>query len=95
MSMPEPGRPRPPAPPSRNQDNGESQRFTDTLTGLNLRLKDNLGQIVGGAVGAVVGAVIVGVLWERGAVCIGGAAGLLAGVFAVGLFLGIYRLFRH
>ena len=93
MNQNSPARPptsQPPGPPDRE---GPARRASDTLSGLNLRLGDNLAQVVAGLVGLV--AVIVGLLWPACGVLAGGILGLLAGVFLVGLFLALYRLIRR
>lgn len=70
---------------------------TDTVTGANVRLKDNLLQAAAIAVCLVLG-VIVGalVVEERvpGAL-VGGFIGLLVGLFGSGVFLMIYRALSH
>ena len=70
---------------------------TDTVTGPNIRLKDNL--IQGLAIlaclilGAVSGAIVVAD-HVPGAL-VGGFIGLLVGLFGSGIFLMIYRAIRH
>jgi len=94
MTQNSPARPptsQPPAPPDRE---GPARGVSDTLSGLNLRLGDNLAQVVAGLVGLGAG-IIVGLLWPACGVLAGGILGLLAGVFLVGLFLALYRLIRR
>ena len=70
---------------------------SDTVTGVNLRLKDNVLQgiaiFVCTALGAAIGAFVVE---ERlpGAL-VGGFAGLIIGFFGSGLFLMVFRAIRH
>ena len=70
---------------------------SDTVTGVNVRMKDNLlqGIIIAACLvlGAAIGAVAVR---ERipGAL-VGGFAGLLVGLFGSGIFLMIFRAVRH
>lgn len=70
---------------------------TDTVTGPNVRLKDNLIQGIAILACLLVGAGI-GILlaqdWIAGAV-VGGAIGLLAGLFGSGAFLMVYRAIMH
>jgi hypothetical protein len=71
--------------------------IADTVAGSNLRLWDNLVQ--GGAVlvGLGIGALVGGVMgeFETPAILIGGAIGLVVGLFVSGILLMIYRLVRH
>ena len=55
----------------------------DTVTGPNVRLRDNLYQALAIFIGLVLGAVV------------GAFVGLLAGLFGSGLFLMIYRAVQH
>jgi hypothetical protein len=70
---------------------------TDTVTGPNIRLKDNLLQglsiLVCLVLGAVIGAMVVA---DRvpGALA-GGFIGVLVGLFGSGIFLMIFRAARH
>jgi hypothetical protein len=70
---------------------------SDTVAGVNVRVKDNLFQAVAiaacMAVGAAIGAAVVR---ERllGAL-VGGFAGLIVGFFGSGIFLMIFRAVRH
>lgn len=66
---------------------------TDTVTGLNLRLRDNLLQ---GA--CILVCILIGAgLGSRGGggAFVGGFLGMIVGVFASGIFLMIYRAIRH
>ena len=92
-------------PSERNPKQPSSQEsyntFTDTVTGPNVRLKDNVfqglcvlaGMILGVGIGALVAlqyafSVLVGCL-------VGGAGGLLLSVLASGFILMIYRAIKH
>jgi len=83
----------PPAVAARN-------KFTDTVTGPNLRLKDNLISLVGSLSGASLGlgaGYILGYSSRspQSAALIGAFLGLIAGVFGSGMFIMIYRYRRH
>ena len=74
---------------------------TDTVTGANVRLFDNLlqagGAIVGLGLGVGGGALVA---WQFSleylyACLIGAVVGLIAGVFVIGLFLMIFRAIKH
>jgi hypothetical protein len=70
---------------------------SDIATGVNFRKKDNLYQAVAICVGLVLG-VIIGLAVARGApegAVLGGFIGLLVGLFGSGIFLLVYRLFKH
>ncbi len=77
---------------------------SDTVTGVNVRISDNLFQalfilaaiLLLAALGAVLAAVYGGqnLPWYGGAL-IGAFAGLVVGFFASGIFLMIYRAIRH
>jgi hypothetical protein len=86
------------AQPTAEQPSSERLAYnvvTDTVTGPNVRLKDNLIQglviFVCLALGILIGAVFYG---GEGAL-IGGFAGLLIGLFGSGAFLMVYRAARH
>jgi hypothetical protein len=70
---------------------------TDTVTGINVRWKDNIIQfaviVACVPIGALVGAFAVQD-WRPG-VIIGGFVGLLVGFFGSGIFLMVYRFVRH
>jgi uncharacterized membrane protein YedE/YeeE len=70
---------------------------TDTVTGPNVRLKDNLLQglviFVCLVLGAVIGAIVVAD-HVPGAL-VGGFIGVLVGLFGSGIFLMIFRAARH
>lgn len=105
----EPPQTHPPQPAPAPTDGGDSGRaaynvVSDTVTGLNVRMSDNLlqaGMIAASVViFAVVGAVVVAlksdaeIPWYAGA--FGGAvAGLVIGLVGSGVFLMIYRAVRH
>jgi hypothetical protein len=66
-------------------------------TGVSFRKRDNLYQAIAIVVCLALGVPIgwaVGRFSPEGAI-LGGAAGLLIGLFGSGIFLMIYRLFRH
>jgi len=70
---------------------------SDIATGVNFRKKDNLYQAIAIFVGLVLG-VLIGLAVARGApegAVLGGFIGLLVGLFGSGIFLLIYRLFKH
>jgi DNA-directed RNA polymerase subunit RPC12/RpoP len=70
---------------------------SDTVTGINVRWKDNLIQfaviVACVPIGALIGAVAMDD-WRPGVV-IGGFGGLMVGFFGSGTFLMIYRFIRH
>jgi hypothetical protein len=91
----------PPGPPEPRREPGEGQQayniVTDTVTGANVRLWDNLFQAA--AIGAcfVLGTVI-GVIAVSDRILggvLGGFIGLLAGLFGSGIFLMVFRAVRH
>ena len=70
---------------------------TDLGAGANVRLRDNLFQLVAITVTAVLGVVIGMLVVDEpvaGAIT-GGFVGLVAGLFGSGVFLMIYRFIRH
>jgi hypothetical protein len=71
--------------------------ITDTVTGANLRWKDNLFQAVGTVVLTAVGAGIAYALAEEPlpAMLIGALGGLIAGALLTGVILMIYRAVKH
>lgn len=84
-------------PPEKLSDKQVYNVVSDTVTGANLRWKDNLFQgiaiFIATILGAGIGAVLMGdpIL---GAVA-GGFCGLLVGLFGSGLFLMVYRAIQH
>ena len=70
---------------------------TDTVGGLNMRLKDNLYQGLSILVCLLLGAGIGFLAMTDGLMgaLLGGFIGLLAGLFGSGLFLMIYRAVKH
>ena len=70
---------------------------SDTVTGPNVRLKDNLYQGLAILAGLILGG-LIGYLvvhdQPMGAI-VGGAGGLLVGLFGSGIFLMIYRAVKH
>jgi hypothetical protein len=71
--------------------------ISDTVTGVNLRVSDNVFQAVAIFVCLVLGAGIGAAAFEeRGpAALVGGFIGLVAGLFGSGIFLMCYRAIRH
>jgi uncharacterized membrane protein YedE/YeeE len=70
---------------------------SDTVTGVNVRLKDNVFQGLAILVCLILGILIGALVADdrvTGAV-VGGFAGLLIGLFGSGLFLMIYRGIQH
>lgn len=71
---------------------------TDIVVGPNVRMRDNLLQgaviLVCAVVGVLIGHFFIKIEDWNGAV-IGGLAGLLVGLFGSGIFLMVYRGFRH
>ena len=71
--------------------------ITDTVVGLNLRVSDNVFQAIAVLVCLVLGAAIGALNADEklfGAL-LGGAIGMVVGVFTSGIFLMIYRGVRH
>lgn len=87
-----------PTPPPRRLSGRETYNLvSDTVTGVNVRLRDNLIQGIVIFAGLVLGAV-VGLLVAAdplAGVFAGGFVGLLAGLFGSGIGLMIYRIVRH
>jgi hypothetical protein len=71
--------------------------ITDTVTGVNTRVSDNVFQAVAILVCLALGAGIGAAAFEERipAALVGGFLGLLAGLFGSGIFLMIYRAIRH
>ncbi|MCL4202284.1 MAG: hypothetical protein KJ000_07300 [Pirellulaceae bacterium] len=71
--------------------------ISDTVTGVNLRISDNVFQAVAIlvclALGTGIGAAVFEYRVQGALVC--GFLGLLAGLFGSGIFLMIYRAIRH
>jgi hypothetical protein len=90
--------------PSPSLNDATYNIVTDTVTGVNLRMSDNLFQAVFILVSVILGAVIVATValvikdtqfpWLAGAI-VGAFAGLIIGVLASGIVLMIYRGWRH
>ena len=70
---------------------------SDTVTGLNVRRKDNLYQGLAILAGLVLGSGIGFLVMTDGLLgaLFGGFIGLLAGLFGSGIFLMIFRAIRH
>ena len=78
---------------------------SDTVTGANVRLKDNVLQAIviavclaiGVAIGAVTGAILSDerIPGALGGGLAGGFLGLLVGLFGSGIFLMIFRMIQH
>lgn len=91
-------------PQSGQSANEGSSVFADTVTGVNLRWKDNLFQgvfvgisvLVCSVLGMVLAAWNPGWMLDRGAGgFVGALAGLMLGIFTSGFFLMIYRARQH
>jgi hypothetical protein len=87
-----------PAPSTNASSDMETYNIvSDTITGINLRWKDNVIQfaviVACVPIGALIGALAMED-WRPGAI-IGGFGGLLVGFFGSGIFLMIYRFIRH
>lgn len=71
--------------------------ISDTVTGANLRVKDNVVQgiviLACAVLGAVIGALVVSE-WIPGAL-VGGLIGLVVGLFGSGFFLMVFRAIMH
>jgi hypothetical protein len=67
------------------------QKVFDTVTGPNLRLKDNLIQLACVIVGGGAGAIIGGVVGGSGPAIIGGIVGLFAALLLSGVVIGTLR----
>ncbi len=70
---------------------------SDTVTGANVRWKDNLFQALSILVCIVLGAGIGALLIEEriGGALVGGFAGMIIGLFGSGIFLMIFRAIMH
>lgn len=70
---------------------------TDTITGPNVRLRDNLIQLAAVVAGALLGAGIGALTMQDRLVgaMVGAVCGLIGGVLISGAALGIYRATRH
>ena len=89
---------------SLSSDQATYNIVSDTFTGVNFRLKDNVLQAIFVFVSVVIGAAAGAILaalnprwtlpWFGGAL-FGSFLGLVVGVFASGIFLMIYRTTRH
>lgn len=86
---------------SRKQGANDAQKVMDVVTGVNLRWKDNLIQLVAIIISTVVGIPIGAMVAQNmradsatGMVA-GGFCGLLVGLLGSGFVLAIYRMFRH
>ncbi len=88
---------RPPSSPSGEVFDDDAQRVFDTVTGLNLRMSDNMIQAAaisgGGLLCAIIGAVWA---WRTdnpliAGVLVGGFAGVVVSLFLSGAILGIVR----
>jgi hypothetical protein len=70
---------------------------SDTVTGANLRVKDNVYQALAIVISLVLG-VAIGALATTDRItgaALGGFAGLLVGLFGSGFFLMVYRAIQH
>ena len=87
---PTPGWQPPQGPP---QVGSTSQKVFDTVAGPNIRLKDNLIQLVCVIVGAVIGGAIGKSMGDQMGMIIGIVAGLVGALVLSGLVIGILRFF--
>jgi hypothetical protein len=88
----------PPATPIEPQAKDSRPSYTivsDTVTGPNLRLKDNVIQAIAIFVCLVLGALIGGLIANGEGAVVGGFIGLLVGLLGSGIFLMIYRAVMH
>ncbi|HSU66107.1 MAG TPA: hypothetical protein VLJ39_04515 [Tepidisphaeraceae bacterium] len=74
---------------------GSAQRVFDTVAGPNIRLKDNLIQLVSVVVGAILGGAIGWGLGAQTGLLVGLFLGLLGSLILSGVIIGIVRLFRR
>jgi len=76
---------------------GSEKVFSDTITGVNTRVSDNVFQAAAIAVCTVLGAVIGAIAFqERIPAALGcGFVGLIVGLFGSGIFLMIFRAVQH
>lgn len=87
----------PPTPPLPRKNEpgelGEAQAVFDTVIGPNLRLRDNLIQLVACVAGTFLGAIIGGIItrFDMMGLIIGGFCGLVGGLLISGAVLGVYR----
>jgi len=80
------------------QTDGGDETFklvTDVATGPNVRLKDNLYQGIFVVCTTVAGAAIGALISKFEGAMLGALIGLLGGVLVSGVFIMIYRLFKH
>lgn len=94
-----PGAPPQPQPPPGPVDS-TSQRVFDTVTGPNLRLRDNLIQLACVAIGTAAGAGIGMTFTKAGdpaapLMMVGALVGMVASLLLSGLVIGIVRLFNR
>jgi hypothetical protein len=82
-----------PGMPSPRPQDGPAQAVFDTVTGPNLRLKDNLIQLACVAVGAILGALVGRALMSdpRGGLLIGGIVGVFGALLLSGVVIGVVR----
>ena len=82
-----------PPPPGPQPGDSTTQKVFDTVAGPNIRLKDNLIQLVCVIVGAVIGGVIGRFKGDQMGMLIGILAGLVGALVLSGLVIGILRFF--
>jgi uncharacterized membrane protein len=68
---------------------------SDTVGGVNVRLKDNIIQLISCGVGLIIGGVLGLIFWGGVGLLVGCILGLLAGAFLSGLYIMIYRFIMH
>jgi hypothetical protein len=79
----------------RAENYSDYQRVADTVGMVpNVRLKDNLYQLIAGAIGAVIGAIAGYIIGEGTGVIIGGLAGFVVVALLWGIGLGIVGVIR-
>ena len=89
---------------NQSPNNAAYNIVTDTIIGANIRKSDNVFQAIFVGVSLVVGLVLGAIFallfggkdfpWMAGAV-VGAFLGMVLGLFASGIYLGIYRASRH
>lgn len=89
----------PEVPPQKTELSGTDTYniISDTVTGMNIRMSDNIFQAVVIFIGTVLG-VAIGALIARFAIegfILGGMLGMIAGLFGSGIYLMIYRMVQH
>ena len=68
---------------------------SDTVTGVNVRLKDSVVQLVACVIGLLLGGLLGFILGGLTGLGVGCVLGLIAGVLVSGFFIMIYRFIMH